>query len=129
MLPASLGDRRRIPAGLLTASPLSRIFHTSFVKRTVITLEESLEKSVQIEKDWKWAPLAAEKTLSILSRSLPGLRVPIRLALSSSAADCGSLCAHPDNGHLTWRAARLMKDQSFPFPPPTANYALFNSYC
>ena len=36
---------------------------------------ESLEKSVQIEKDWKWAPLAAEKTLSILNRSLPGLCV------------------------------------------------------
>lgn len=53
MLPASLGDRRRIPVGLLTASPLSRLFHTSFVKRTVITLEESLEKSVQIERDWK----------------------------------------------------------------------------
>lgn len=129
MLPASLGDRRRIPAGLLTASPLPSLFHTSFVKRTVITLEESLEKSVQIERVWKRAPLAAEKTLSILSRSLPGLCVPIRLALSSSTADCGSLCAHPDNGRLTWRAARLMKDQSFPFPPPTANYFLFNSYC
>lgn len=33
-----------IPAELLTTSPLFRIFHTSFVKRTVITLEESLEK-------------------------------------------------------------------------------------
>lgn len=92
MLPVSPGDRPHIPAGLLTALPLSRISHTSFVKRTVITLEESLEKSVQIEKDWKWAPLAAEKTLSILNRSLPGLRVPTRLALSVSAADGQALC-------------------------------------
>lgn len=85
MLSASPGDRPCIPAGLLTASPLSRIFHTSFVKRTVITLKESLEKSVQIEKDWKWAPLAAEKTLSILNRSLPGPCVPVCSALSISA--------------------------------------------
>lgn len=82
MLSVSAGDRPCIPAGLLTALPLSRIFHTSFVKRTVITLEESLEKSVQIEKDWKWAPLAAEKTLSVLNRSLSGLCIPVWLVLS-----------------------------------------------
>ena len=34
---------------------------------------ESLKKSAQIEKDWKWAPLAAEKTLSTLTSSLPDL--------------------------------------------------------
>lgn len=129
MLSASPGDRPRVPAGLSTAQPLSCIFHTSFVKRTVITLKESLEKSVQIEKDWKWAPLAAEKTLSILNRPLLGPRVPICSALSISAENCGSLCAYPDNGRLTWRAARLMKDQSFPFLPSTANYFPFNSYC
>ena len=71
---------------------------------------ESLEKSVQIEKDWKWAPLAAEKTLSILNRSLPGLCVLPCWALRVSAADCGRLCVHPDKRRLTWKAGRLMKD-------------------
>lgn len=92
MFSVSQGDRPRIPAGLLTASPLSRISHTSFVKRTVITLKESLEESVQIEKDWKWAPLAAEKTLSILNRSLLGLRIPTWSARSVSAANGQALC-------------------------------------
>lgn len=84
---------------------------------------------MQIEKDWKWAPLAAEKTLATLKSSLPGLGVPICWALKVSAANCGRLCAPRDNGHLTQRAGRLMKDQSFPFLPSTANYFLFNSYC
>lgn len=93
--------------------------HTSFVKRAVITLEESLEKSVQIEKDWKWAPLAAETTLSILNRSLPGRRLPLA-GPSASLPPPGSR-AHPGDGRVTCRAARSTKGQ--------LSISSFDSYC
>ena len=50
MLSVSPGDRPCVPAGLLTASPLCRIFHTSFVKRTVITLRSHWRKVYKLKR-------------------------------------------------------------------------------